>query len=352
MSDLYKMLVRPFFFKMEAETAHEIVCEILAYVESFPFLKKAIETLLHSPKDEKIVFGLTFPNALGLAAGFDKNGLFPGVSKALGFGHIEIGTVTPKPQLGNIKPRLFRVIEENSIINRMGFNNHGAEAMGRRLEKYYPKQGRISPLGINIGKAKSTPLEETLGDYLQCIDFLNKSADYFTINISSPNTPGLRELHKQEFLDPLLKGIDERLEKIAKMTFQEKIPYLLKISPDEDFSSIEKILEIAVGRNVGGIVATNTTTDRPNHIRLSEEGGLSGKALEDKSLEIIKFINQLTNDKIPIVGVGGISDGNSAAKKLDYGACLLQIYSGLVFEGPLLPKKILNELYRRKVWLT
>ena len=352
MSDLYKTLVRPLFFKMDAETAHEIVCEFLAYVEKFPLFKKVLEALLHSPKDEIKAFGLTFPNVLGLAAGFDKNGMFPGISSALGFGHIEVGTVTPKPQQGNRKPRLFRVLEQNSIINRMGFNNYGAEAMGRRLEKYYPKQDRISPLGINIGKAKPTPLEETLEDYLQCIDFLHKSADYFTINISSPNTPKLRELHKEEFLDPLLKGIDERLKQVAKKTSKKKIPYLLKISPDEDFSSIEKILEIAIGRNVGGIIATNTTVARPNEINHREAGGLSGKAIEKKSLEIIKFINQLTNDKIPIVGVGGISDGNSATKKIDSGACLLQIYSGLVFEGPLLPKKILAELHQRKVWFS
>ena len=351
MSDLYKMLIRPLFFKMEAETAHEIVCGVLSCADNIPVLKKITESLLRSPKDEKTVFGIKFPNALGLAAGFDKNALFPNISSALGFGHIEVGTVTPKPQPGNLKPRLFRVIEEGSIINRMGFNNDGAEAMSRRLEKNYPKLKRMSPLGINIGKAKSTPLEETLNDYLLCIGFLHKSADYFTINISSPNTPGLRDLHKEEFLDPLLKGINERLEQIAANSFQKKIPYLLKISPDEDFSSMEKILEIAVRHNVSGIIATNTTTTRPNNITHTENGGLSGKAIEEKSLGVIKFIARLTNNKLPIIGVGGISDGNSASKKLDAGASLLQLYSGLVFEGPLLPKKVLAELYQRKVWL-
>ena len=351
MSDLYKMLIRPLFFKMEAETAHEIVCGVLSCADNIPVLKKITERLLFSPKDEKTVFGIKFPNALGLAAGFDKNALFPGISSALGFGHIEVGTVTPKPQPGNPKPRLFRVIEENSVINRMGFNNDGAEAVSRRLEKNYPKLKRLSPLGINIGKAKSTPIEETLKDYLLCIDLLYKSADYFTINISSPNTPGLRDLHKEEFLDPLLRGINERLEQIAVNSFQNNIPYLLKISPDENFSSIEKILEIAVRHNVSGIIATNTTISRPSNIIHNENGGLSGKAIEEKSLGVIKFIAKLTNNKLPIIGVGGISDGNSASKKLDAGASLLQLYSGLVFEGPLLPKKVLAELHKRKVWL-
>ena len=351
MSDLYKMLIRPLFFKMEAETAHEIVCGVLSCADNIPILKKITETLLRSPKDEKTLFGIKFPNALGLAAGFDKNGLFPGISSALGFGHIEVGTVTPKPQSGNPKPRLFRIIEEDSVINRMGFNNYGAEAMSRRLEKNYPKLNRVSPLGINIGKAKSTPMEEALNDYLLCIDLLNKSADYFAINISSPNTPGLRELHKEEFLDPLLKGIDQKLDQIAANSFQNKIPYLLKISPDEDYSSIEKILEIAVRHNISGIIATNTTITRPRNITHTEEGGLSGKAIEKKSVDIIKFITRLTNYKLPVIGVGGVSDGNSASQKLDAGASLLQLYSGFVFEGPLLPKKILAELYQRKVWL-
>ena len=235
MSDLYKMLIRPLFFKMEAETAHEIVCGVLSCADNIPVLKKLPNIYCVLRKMRKLYL-VQISQCFGFTAGFDKNALFPGISSALGFGHIEVGTVTPKPQPGNPKPRLFRVIEEDSVINRMGFNNDGAEAVSRRLEKNYPKLKRLSPLGINIGKAKSTPIEETLKDYLLCIDLLYKSADYFTINISSPNTPGLRDLHKEEFLDPLLRGINERLEQIATNSFQNKIPYLLKISPDENFS--------------------------------------------------------------------------------------------------------------------
>ena len=188
--------------------------------------------------------------------------------------------------------------------------------MARRLDKTYPKGNRMSPLGINIGKAKTTSIENTIDDYLKSIDILHKSADYFTINISSPNTPGLRDLHKSKFLDPLLKGIDEKLDFRSTKDKVTKIPYLLKISPDESFASIENIVEIASRNNVKGIIATNTTITRPRGLKTTEKGGLSGKAIENKSIQIIKFINKLTNDKIPIIGVGGISDCNSAIENL------------------------------------
>ena len=350
MTDLYQKLIRPLVFRMDAEDAHELVCGLLSWIENFPSFKKFIEIIVSAPKDKVSVFGLQFPNTLGLAAGFDKNGRFPGICSSLGFGHVEVGTVTPSPQPGNTKPRLFRLVKYNSIINRMGFNNYGAEAMARRLDKTYPKGNRMSPLGINIGKAKTTSIENTIDDYLKSIDILHKSADYFTINISSPNTPGLRDLHKSKFLDPLLKGIDEKLDFRSTKDQVTKIPYLLKISPDESFASIENIVEIASRNNVKGIIATNTTITRPRGLKTTEKGGLSGKAIENKSIQIIKFINKLTNDKIPIIGVGGISDCNSAIRKLDAGASLIQLYSSLVYNGPMLPKHILYELKQRKAW--
>ena len=350
MSDLYKKILRPLIFKLEAENAHELACHILSYIEKFPILKKAVEVMVSCPQQECNILGLKFSNSLGLAAGFDKNGCFPGICSALGFGHLEVGTVTPKPQPGNPKPRLFRLVKEDSIINRMGFNNYGAEAMARRVHSTYPKGARPSPLGINIGKAKNTSVENTLEDYLQSIDILHEVADYFTINISSPNTPGLRDLHKEEFLNPLLFGIDERLDFIARRYGQAKIPYLLKVSPDETYFSIEKIVEVALKNNASGLIATNTTVARPNLFSKTEGGGLSGKLIERKSTDIINFIYHLTDGKIPIIGVGGIYDTNSAMRKLDAGASLVQLYSSLIYEGPLLPKKIISGLIKRKLW--
>ena len=350
MSDLYKKFLRPLIFKLEAENAHELVCHLLSYAENFPILRKAVEIMVSCPQQECSILGLKFPNSLGLAAGFDKNGCFPGICSALGFGHVEVGTVTPKPQPGNLKPRLFRLVREDSIINRMGFNNYGADAMARRIQNTYPKGVRSSPLGINIGKAKKTSIENTLDDYLQSIDILHECADYFTINISSPNTPGLRDLHKEEFLKPLLCGINERLDAISKRHDKTKIPYLLKVSPDETYCSIEKIVEIALENNAGGLIATNTTVTRPKLFSETEDGGLSGKLIEKKSTDIINFIYQLTDGKIPIIGVGGIYDTNSAMKKLDAGASLVQLYSSLVYEGPLIPKKIISGLKKRKLW--
>lgn len=350
MSDLYQKLIRPLIFKLNAENAHELVCDLLSMVENFPKLRKTVELIFSVPKEEFRICGLKFPNRVGLAAGFDKNGYFPGICSAIGLGHVEVGTVTPKPQPGNPKPRLFRLVDKDSIINRMGFNNYGAEAMSRRLKKTYPKGVRSSPLGINIGKAKNTLSENTLQDYLDSIDILHESADYFTINISSPNTPGLRDLHKEEFLHPLLKGIDERLNLISSKDNLTKIPYLLKISPDESFCSLEKIVEIALQNNAMGLIATNTTVRRPDRSLESEPGGLSGKLIEKRSTEVIKFIHRLTEGKVPIIGVGGISDVDSAIRKLDAGASLIQIYSALVYEGPFLPKKIISGLNRRNSW--
>ena len=352
MNDIYKILVRPLFFRMNAEKAHEVASSLLSCIEKFPVLRKAIETFINTPTQTTNVFGINFPNKIGLAAGFDKDGHFPGICSSFGFGHMEIGTVTPKPQPGNPKPRLFRLVKQESIINRMGFNNQGAESMCRRVQRSYPKGNRIAPLGINIGKAKTTPIKETLNDYLSCIETLDEVADYFTINISSPNTPGLRDLHKREFLDPLLKGIDVKVSELSRENNKVKTPCLLKVSPDETFSSLEEILDIAIKNNVRGIVATNTTTSRPKNIIMNESGGLSGKIIEEKSLKIIKFLHKQSNGNLPIIGVGGIKDVDSAKRKLDAGASLVQIYSGFVYEGPLLVKKIVKGLQKREQWMT
>lgn len=352
MNDIYKILVRPLFFRMNAEKAHEVACSLLSCIEKFPLLRKAIETFVNTPSQPTNVFGINFPNKIGLAAGFDKNGNFPGICSSLGFGHMEIGTVTPKPQPGNPKPRLFRIVKAESIINRMGFNNYGAESMCRKVQRSYPKENRRAPLGVNIGKAKLTPLTETLDDYLNCIETLDEIADYFTINISSPNTPGLRELHKREFLDPLLKSIDEKVSLVAKQNNKEKTPCLLKVSPDESYGSLEEILDIAIKNNFKGLVATNTTVSRPENIASNESGGLSGKAIEKKSLDVIKFLNKQSNGKLPIIGVGGVSDVNSAKRKLDAGASLVQIYSAFVYEGPLLANRIVKGLKKRDSWNT
>lgn len=353
MSNIYKKVIRPVFFGLDPELSHEIACGILSKIEKSQISKSIIRYLVPTKEDKVTICGINFPNRIGLAAGFDKNGMFPGVMSALGFGHIEIGTITPLPQPGNEKPRLYRVPEESGLINRMGFNNQGADSILERIDLQYPKHKRSSPLGINIGKGISTPLEKASDDYLISFEKFWQTADYFTINVSSPNTKNLRELQQVHFLEPLLKSIDSKNEKLSKTHKSEKVPCFIKISPDENFSVIEKIVALASEQNISGIIATNTTSTRPSDKKNYESGGWSGgEFIERKSNNVIKFIAKLTEYKMPIIGVGGITDTDTASRKLDLGAQLVQLYTSLVYEGPLFPSQLTCRMVKRSSWFT
>jgi len=349
---IYQHFFRKLLFKLDPETAHDLTCDMLGFAETLPFVRKSISKILKTPKHEISLFGLKFPNCLGLAAGLDKNAMFSGISSSLGFGHIEVGTVTPDPQPGNPKPRLFRYPNQRSLVNRMGFNNFGSKAIVERLSKYNPKGSRMSPVGINIGKAKNTAPDFAIEDYLSAFKNVAPQADYITINISSPNTVGLRLLHRKDFLSPLLKSLQSLNKQLSIKSFQRPLPCLIKISPDEDYNSLETIIQIALENKIDGIIATNTTLKRyPSEPKsFLEKGGLSGEPLALDSLEIIKFITKETNNMLPVIGVGGIHNTESAHKKLDAGASLLQLYTALIYNGPFFPSHLVKSLKTRYLW--
>ena len=275
-------------------------------------------------------------------------------SASLGFGHVEIGTVTPKSQSGNTKPRLFRYPKYNALVNRMGFNNDGVDVIIKRINKFYPKGNRTVPLGINIGKSRQTEISDAHEDYIYCLRKSHGQADYITINISSPNTKNLRELHKDSYIKPLLKNLVSVNQELAKRYKSSPVPLLLKISPDEKFITIENIVCLAKELGFSGVIAANTSAERlhNNTVESFEHGGLSGEPLEIKSNNLIKFISKVTNYDFPIIGVGGIGSTDAAIKKLDSGATLLQIYTPLVYEGPFFPSKLIHSLkHRKRKWV-
>lgn len=347
---LYQILLRNFLFKLEPEKAHDLASCVLGFAERIPIFRKTFSRLLHVKSNPVSLFGISFPNILGLAAGLDKNGMFSGVSSSLGFGHVEVGTVTPIPQPGNDKPRLFRYPEKHALVNRMGFNNLGASALVERLRKFNPKGRRLSPVGINIGKGKNTPPEKAIEDYLLGFKIVFEQADYVTINISSPNTPGLRLLHQQSFLAPLLQEIHQLNSDMASSHSIRPLPCLLKISPDENFKELENIISLALEHHVDGIIATNTTVSRTKDQRDFEAGGLSGKPLGESSLQTIKFIVRESCNRLPVIGVGGICNFETAHKKLDAGASLLQLYTSFIYNGPIFPFQLVNSLNKRFSW--
>jgi dihydroorotate dehydrogenase len=334
---------------LDPEKAHDLTCDFLGFAETIPFARQVIKRFYQFESPSISLFGLNFPNCIGLAAGLDKNAMFSSISSSLGFGHVEVGTLTPNAQPGNPQPRLFRYPESEALVNRMGFNNHGAIAAVERLRKYNPKGKRLSPVGINIGKGKETPPEEAIEDYLHGFKIVSTQADFITINISSPNTPGLRLLHQKSFLDPLLEEVQKLNKSLASKNSSKLIPCLLKISPDEDFKGLESIISSALDYEIDGLIATNTTTSRKNSD--FEMGGLSGKPLEERSLQSIKFIVKESENKIPVIGVGGIHDTESANKKLDAGSSLLQLYTSLIYKGPSFPSQLASSLNSRFAWL-
>ena len=343
---LYK-LVRTFLFLFSAEKAHYLAADLLNFFLFFPGTKKIVDSIYGSndPLLEKEVFGLKFKNPVGLAAGFDKNASFYNNFSHLGFGFIEIGTITPKAQDGNPKPRLFRLKSDEAIINRMGFNNGGIEEAIKNLKKR--KTSII--IGGNIGKNKLTANEDANDDYLACFKALYPYVDYFVVNVSSPNTPNLRALQEKEPLTQLLS-----LLQAENLKMPAKKPILLKIAPDLNSNELDDVIEVVQTCKLDGIVATNTTLDRSNLIAPKEivdnmgAGGLSGKPLTKKSTEIIRYIHQKTNGNIPIIGVGGIHSAQDAIDKLNAGASLIQLYTGFVYEGPSLIKSINQEILRQQ----
>ncbi len=314
--------------------------DMLRFAMRIPGMRALFKALyrVEHPSLEREVFGLKFKNPVGLAAGFDKDALLFDELGCLGFGFIEIGTVTPVPQDGNPTPRLFRLPADAALINRMGFNNRGAADAAERLKNR--RKGSLI-VGGNIGKNKATPNEDAVSDYLKCFDALYPYVDYFVVNVSSPNTPNLRELQEKEPLKALLNQLMDRNRTTAKPR-----PLLLKIAPDLTDSQLNDIVEIVAETGIDGVIATNTTIDRSRLKTASSEveaigaGGLSGKPLTDRSTEVIRYLHQHSAGAFPIIGVGGIASASDAREKLDAGAALVQVYSGFVYEGPGLPSRI------------
>lgn len=347
MDFLYRFLLKPFLFALSPETAHRLTLFLFETVLRIPLLSTWIWSgfRLESPELEREVFGLRFRNPVGLAAGFDKNGKHLRAMSRLGFGFLEVGTITPKAQDGNPKPRLFRLPKDKALINRMGFNNQGLETVVKQLRKPLPAKVLI---GGNIGKNKTTPNEEAANDYLLCFDALFPLVDYFVVNVSSPNTPGLRELQEKGPLKALLAQLQQlnREKAVPK-------PILLKIAPDLSNEQLDDIIEIVRETRLAGIIATNTTISREGlqtpaaGVEAMGPGGLSGAPLRQRATEVIRYLHQRLGERVPIIGVGGIGSAEDALEKLDAGASLVQIYSSLVYEGPTLVKKIKQAIISR-----
>lgn len=340
---MYKSIIKPVLFQFDPEKVHHFVFSSLKFVFKVPgvaFWAKKLFSF-QSPNIKVKAFGLTFENPIGLAAGFDKNAELIDELACFGFGFIEIGTVTPKPQPGNDKPRLFRLPDDEALINRMGFNNLGLEAAVKNLKS---RNSKII-IGGNIGKNKVTPNENALDDYLICFKGLYPWVDYFVVNVSSPNTPNLRELQEKEPLTKLLMEVQA-----LNNTMLKPKPVLLKIAPDLTDSQLDDIIEIVKSSQIAGIIATNTTIDRSN-LKMTKEqleqigaGGLSGVPLRKRSTEVIRYIHQKSAGSIPIIGVGGVNSAADAQEKLDAGACLLQLYTGFIYEGPSIVANICKKL--------
>ncbi|MGF1448525.1 MAG: quinone-dependent dihydroorotate dehydrogenase [Opitutales bacterium] len=350
----YEKLVRPAFFRLEPERAHQQALGALKLLKALGPLTRVLEWANQAGGGQPIeCFGLRFPNVVGLAAGWDKNGEVWPVMAALGFGHAEIGTVTHQKQPGNPSPRLFRYKKDQALINRMGFNNHGAEALATLLQRQPAKARRRIPLGINIGKSKAAALDQAAEDYRASFSLLADHADYITVNVSSPNTPDLRRLQGPGQLGHLLDVLREAREAHAQKRSEAPLPILVKISPDESFRQLDAILETVIEKGFSGIVATNTTVSRPGRFReIEEAGGLSGGPLHPRSLEVVNYISRQTEGKLPIIGSGGILDIAGAGRFIDAGATLVQTYTGMVFRGPFFAREVARGLsWHQRPWI-
>ncbi|WP_428945750.1 quinone-dependent dihydroorotate dehydrogenase [Pantoea sp. FN060301] len=336
---MYYPLVRKALFQLDAERAHELTLQQLHRISGTPLIHLIRQTLPFRPVN---CMGLTFKNPLGLAAGLDKNGECIDAFGAMGFGFVEVGTVTPRPQPGNDKPRMFRVLEAEGIINRMGFNNLGVDNLVENVKRSHFD----GILGINIGKNKDTPVEQGKDDYLTCMEKIYPYAGYIAVNISSPNTPGLRSLQYGEALDDLLMAIKQKQQTLEKL-HHKYVPVAVKIAPDLSEEELIQIADSLVRHKIDGVIATNTTLDRSlvSGLKYAEEaGGLSGRPVQSRSTEIVRRLSEELQGRLPIVGVGGIDSLVSAREKIAAGASLVQIYSGFIYKGPPLIKEIVTHI--------
>jgi dihydroorotate dehydrogenase len=364
MSWVYRGIIRPLLFTQDSEAIHNRTLRFLGRVSRNEALCDAMASFFGADNLPIRLFGLEFPNPVGLAAGMDKHAQALPAWESLGFGFTELGGVTWHPQAGNPAPRMFRAIADGALINRMGFNNPGAEAMAQTLEDWrsigrWPRH----PVGINLGKSKITPLEKAPEDYANSFRLLQPHADFFVVNVSSPNTPNLRQLQDKSALDEILAALQEvqrQNPSVRKATAaqansasRKRVPILVKVAPDLSFEALDEILELTGAREVSGIVATNTTVARPASAdpvlqRIYEEpGGLSGKPLRQRSTEMIRHLHRQTGGALPIIGVGGIFTAEDAWEKMIAGASLVQVYTGLVYEGPGLARDIVSGLHEK-----
>ncbi len=351
MSWFYRSLIRPVLFTQNSEKIHDRTLHALACASRHRLLTGLTAALYAAPELPVDLLGLTFPNPVGLAAGMDKLAQAVPIWPALGFGFSELGGVTRHPQPGNPPPRIFRAIKDQALVNSMGFNNPGAEALAATLAQW--KQAGLwpsHPVGINLGKSKSTPLADAAGDYADSFRLLRSHGDFFVVNVSSPNTPNLRQLQDKAALDEILAALQE----VQKTPSQAPVrPILVKVAPDLSFSALDEILELAGPRQIAGIVATNTTITRPQTSDpalqrvYAAAGGLSGRPLRARSTEIVRHLHRQTRGALPIIGVGGIFNAADAWEKITAGASLVQIYTGLIYEGPGICRQIVRGLARR-----
>lgn len=322
--DYMYSLIRPILFSLDPELAHYLTLSTLKYVPAMVFPKP--------PSDPISVMGLNFPHRIGLAAGLDKNGDYLDALAKIGFAFIELGTVTPRPQMGNAKPRLFRLPKAQALINRMGFNNRGVDVLVSNLQKAVYR----GIVGINIGKNKDTPLNQAVDDYLYCLQRVYQYASYVTINISSPNTPDLRQLQQEGYFNDLLKTLREEQLRLNDR-YHRYVPLVVKISPDESDEVLKQMTQVILKNEIDGVIATNTTCDHQSVSTLphgNELGGLSGLPLLRRSTHSLQLIKQLVGNDVALIGVGGIDSVVSAREKLDAGASLVQLYTGLIYQGP------------------
>ena len=340
---IYRSILRPILFQLSPETAHELALSSLSSALSLKSVKNLVASRYQVSSFGSLKrFGLTFSNPIGLAAGFDKNGRAADALASLGFGFIEVGTVTHQPQSGNEKPRLFRLPEDHALINRLGFNNCGAKRLVDNLKQHPPD----CVLGINIGKSRNVPIESAIPNYLATFDAVYDAADYIAVNVSSPNTPNLRALQQSKPLEELLLALQTRNAELASSKPDKPKPLLVKIAPDLDESELESIIDVSLRANVAGIIATNTTVTRTglktsaDRVQALGEGGLSGAPLHKRSTEAISTIFRATGARLPIVGVGGVFTAEDAWAKISAGASLVQLYTGFIYEGPGIVKRI------------
>jgi dihydroorotate dehydrogenase len=343
---MYQRLIRPLLFRLDPEMAHQFTLSALSMAGELRLPLPVLRALFPVPTGKGVsLFGKHFRNPVGLAAGMDKDGEAIDAMAALGFGFLELGTVTPLAQPGNPKPRLFRYPQTHAVVNRMGFNNAGVEALVNRVRRYRVRAGAGGPvIGINIGKQKSTALEQAVEDYVAGFRAVADVADYVAVNISSPNTPDLRKLQDREPLEALLRALSA-LNGERAMASLPRVPTLLKIAPDLNEAQLDEVVQLVMEQSWDGIIATNTTIDRSgDRSHYESPGGLSGRPLKDRSTQVIRRIAKVSGGKLPIMGVGGIESASDAREKLDAGATLVQVYSGFIYEGPRMVQRLVRGL--------